>query len=225
MIFSKKQYFLFVAFMTLLIVLSYNYIDRPVALYFIENAESFKQFGKRLSVIGESHWYIGAGVLGALYFAFVKKNALYMHHFLFLIYANIFSGLISVFLKLLFGRLRPWKMENGGDAYGFLITQNPDFSLWQNINYQISMLLNGSTPYASFPSGHTTTSIAVLTYLVVLFPKYAYLWVSITLLSIMGRVLANDHFVSDLLAGIIVGSIATLYVYSKMKDKLEKNTL
>jgi membrane-associated phospholipid phosphatase len=143
---------------------------------------------------------------------------------LFLLYVNLFSGLISVILKPLFGRLRPWKLENGGDGYGFLIAQNPDFSFLENIRYQIEMLIQNSTHYSSFPSGHTTTSMAVFTYLMILFPRYAYVWISVTLLSLMSRIFANDHFVSDLLAGIIVGVLSTLFIYSKMKDKLEKNS-
>jgi membrane-associated phospholipid phosphatase len=224
MIFSKKQYFIFIVFIVLLIFISYFYVDKSVSLYFIDNASTFKKFGKEVSTLGESHWYIGIGVLGALYFRFIKKNSLYMQRFLFLLYANLFSGLISVILKPLFGRLRPWKLENGEDSFGFLFFQNPEFSFMQNIDYQIKMLLQNSTHYSSFPSGHTTTSMAVFTYLMILFPKYAYVWISITLLSLISRIFANDHFISDLLAGIIVGVISTLFIYSKMKDKLEKDT-
>jgi len=224
MIFSKKQCFLFLAIIILLIFLSYFYVDKNVSLYFIEHATTYKKFGKEVSALGESHWYIGIAILGALYFAFVKKNALYMQRFLFLLYVNLFSGLISIILKPLFGRLRPWKLENGENDYGFLIAQNPDFTFLENVNYQINMLIKESTHYSSFPSGHTTTSIAVFTYLMILFPKYAYLWVSITLLSLISRIFANDHFVSDLLAGIIVGVLSTFFIYSKMKEKLEKNS-
>ena len=224
MIFSTKEILLWLALMTVLIVLSYNYVDKSVSLYFIEHADTYKAFGKSMSVIGESHWYIGAGVLGALYFTFVKRNALYKTRFLFLLYVNLFSGLVSIILKPLFGRLRPWKLENGEDGYGFLIAQNPDFTLWQNIEFQIHMLIKDSTHYSSFPSGHATTSVAVFTYLVLLFPKQTYLWLSITILSLMSRIFANDHFVSDLLAGIIVGALSTLFIYSKMKDSLEKNS-
>lgn len=209
--------------MSLAIVLSYHYIDKDVSLYFIQNADTFKQFGKSVSTIGESHWYIGSAILGALYFTYIKKNSIYKQRFLFLLYINIFSGLISLISKMFFGRLRPWKLENGDTGYGFLIAQNPDFTLLENINYQIEMLMQNSTHYTSFPSGHTTTSMAVLTYMMILFPKYIYLWVSFTIVSLASRILANDHFVSDLIAGTLVGVISTLYIYSKMKEKIAKN--
>ena len=222
MIFSKKQYLFFILTLTFLIFLSYFYIDRDVSIYFIEHADTYKKFGKTLSTLGESHWYIGIAVLGALYYRFVGKNTLYLQRFLFLLYANLFSGLISVILKPLFGRLRPWKLENGENGFGFLLSQNPDFSFWENINYQITMLAKESTHYSSFPSGHTTTSMAVFTYMSLLFPKHIPLWGTITVIGVGSRILANDHFVSDILAGIIIGVLCTLFVYSKMKEKIEK---
>jgi len=223
MIFSAKQFFLFIAFMTLLIVLSYLYIDKSVYLYFSAHAQQYEAIGKTLSLLGESHWYIGLGVFGALFFGVIKKNTLYLWRFLFLLFANLFSGAISLVLKLFFARYRPWKFDNGEGEFGFLIAQNSDFTLLQNIEYQITLLLEGPANYSSFPSGHTTTSVAVFTYLVLLFPRFTPVWIVMTCASLMSRILANDHFVSDIFAGIIVGTIATLFIYSKLKDKLEKN--
>ena len=220
MIFSKKTYAFFLLLMTLLIVISYNYIDQQVAHYFFKHTETFEDLGKNISTLGESHWYIGAGILGALYFAYVKKNALYMQRFLFLLYANLFSGLISIVLKVLFGRTRPWMYAKESAEYGFLFLQNPDFSLMQKLSYQLSHLLERYAAYVSFPSGHTTTTMAVFTYLSIFFPRYILIWLLLALLSMSSRILANEHFVSDVLAGIIVGSISTLFLYSKMKHKL-----
>ncbi len=206
--------------MIALIFFSYFYVDRSVSMYFIEHADTYKKFGKTMSMLGESHWYIGAALLGALYYGFVNKNKIYTQRFLFLLYINIFSGLISVILKMFFGRLRPWKLENGGNDFGFLFFQNPDFTFMQNLHYQLTMLSQNSTHYTSFPSGHTTTSMAVFTYMSILFPKYIYVWLSITVVGVGSRILANDHFVSDVLAGAMLGILSTLYIYSKMKDKI-----
>lgn len=222
MIFSKQQYFIFILSMIALIFFCYFYVDRAVATYFIEHADTYKVFGKKMSTLGESQWYIGSAIVGALYFTYIKKNELYKQRFLFLLYANIFSGLLSIVLKTVFGRIRPWKLENGDNLYGFLIAQNPDFTFLQNIKYQINMILQNSTYYTSFPSGHTITSSAVFVYLYILFPRYLYLWLAFTIMSIASRILANDHFISDVLAGILVGVLSTLFVYSKMKEKIEK---
>lgn len=222
MIFSKLQFTLFIVTTLLLIVLSYFFIDKSVSLYFIEHADKYKAFGKGLSRLGESHWYIGIALLGILYYKFIKTNELYKQRFIFLLYANIFSGLISVTLKMFIGRLRPWKLENGGDSFGFLIAQNPDFSFYENINYQIEMLMQNFTHYSSFPSGHTTTSLTVFTVMMILFPKQYYIWLPITLIAVSARILANDHFISDVLAGALLGTLSTLFIYSKMKEKIEK---
>jgi len=223
MIFSKKQYLVFIISSIVLIFLSYFYIDREISMYFIQNADTFKAFGKNVSKLGESHWYFAIAIFGAIYYTYVKKNEIYKQRFLFLLYINIFSGLISLITKPLFGRLRPWKLENGEDGFGFLIAQNPNFSFLENINYQITMILKDSTHYSSFPSGHTTTSMAIFTYMCILFPKYIYLWISITFVAVASRILANDHFISDLFAGSLVGVISTLYIYSKIKEKIAKN--
>jgi len=223
MIFSKSKYLIFLSLMILAIFISYFNFDRTISMFFIEHANIFKHLGKKASMLGESHWYLTIGVLGALYFAFIDKNRPYMHRFLFLIYVNIFSGLISLILKLLFGRLRPWKLENGENRFGFLSSQNPDYTFAENISYQIDMLMQNSTHYTSFPSGHTTTIFAVFTYMSILFPRFIYLWLSIALLGASSRILANDHFLSDVFAGIIVGTISTLFIYSKIKEKIDKN--
>jgi len=222
MILSKKQLFIFILSFVLLIFFSYFYVDKSVSLYFIEHAETYKTIGKKMSILGESHWYIGTAILGALFYRYIRPNEIYKQRFLFLLYINIFSGLISLITKMFFGRLRPWKLENGGDGYGFLIAQNENFTFLQNINYQITMLMKDSTHYTSFPSGHTTTSMALFTYMVILFPKQTYIWASITFVAVFARILANDHFVSDVLAGTMVGVLSTLFIYSKIKEKIEK---
>ncbi len=222
MIFSKLQFTLFITITLLLIVLSYFFIDKSVSLYFIEHADTYKALGKELSRLGESHWYIAIALIGIIYYKFIKTNELYKQRFLFLFYANLFSGLISVISKMLIGRLRPWKLENGGDGFGFLIAQNPDFTFIENLNYQLSMTLQDSTHYTSFPSGHTTTSVTVFTFMMILFPKQYYIWLPITLVALAARILANDHFISDVLAGVLLGTLSTLFIYSKMKEKIEK---
>jgi membrane-associated phospholipid phosphatase len=177
-----------------------------------------------ISIAGESHWYIATGILGFVFFKFYKKNRLLEQRFLFLLYINLFSGLINLLLKWLFSRIRPWGLREGHDEYGFLLFQNFDMGFIEKMKYHFLTLFESPTTYSSFPSGHTTTVVAVALYLFLLFPKYKFLWFSLALILALSRVLANDHFLSDIFAGIIVGTLSTLFLYSKMKDKLEKNT-
>jgi len=220
MTFSKNKIAVTVFIMLLLIILSYNYLDKEVALYFIHNKETYKHFGKLLSIFGQSQWYIGAAILGFLYFKYKKPNELYKNRFLFLLYVNIFSGIISLFLKFFFARMRPWGLRYGKDDYGFLLFQNFDMGFIEKMKYQFDTVTHALAHYSSFPSGHTITIFATVTYLYILFPKYFYLWFSLGVLFASGRILAADHFISDVLAGMVVGSLSTLYVYQKMKNKL-----
>ncbi len=206
-----------------LIFLSYFFVDKSVAEYFLANIPTYEKAGDIISVLGESHWYIGAAILGFLFFKYYKKNELYKQRFLFLLYINIFSGLISLVLKQLFGRIRPWGMRGDSDDYGFLLFQNFDLGFVEKMKYHFVTVLDSPTTYSSFPSGHTTTVAAVCTYLVILFPKHLYLIASAGIIIVASRVLANDHFVSDIFAGIIVGSFSTIYLYSKFKEKIHEN--
>ena len=222
MIFSLKTYIITLSSMLLFILFSYFFLDRDVAEYFLANIATYEHIGNTISIIGESHWYIGAGILGFLFFKYYKKNKLYEQRFLFLLYINLFSGIISLLLKWIFSRIRPWGLRPGHDEYGFLAFSNWDMSFIQKMKFHVTTLAQSPTTYSSFPSGHTTTVFAVVTYLSILFPKYIYLWFSVAVVVASSRILANDHFISDIFAGAIVGTVATIFLYSKMKDRLEK---
>ena len=223
MIFSKKTYMLYISSLIAAIFISYFYLDRTVALYFLKNKDTYEALGDFISIFGESHWYIGTAVIGFVVFKYFKKNELLKNRFLFLLYANLFSGFISIALKFLFGRIRPWGLRNNGDEYGFLLFQNFDMGLIEKFKYHFATVTDAPTTYTSFPSGHTTTVFAAFTYLSILFPKYTYLWLCFAIIFASARLLDSDHFISDILAGVLVGTLSTIFIYSKMRRKVEKN--
>ena len=222
MIFSKKQYFIFIVSFVFMSVFAYFFVDKTIARYFLANVQTYEPLGDFISIWGESHWYIGTAIFGFILFKYFKKNEVYAQRFLFLLYINLFSGLTSLVLKHLFGRIRPWGLRNDGDAYGFLLFQNFDMGFIEKMKYHAITLADAPTTNTSFPSGHTTTVFTVFTYLCLLFPKYLTLWLTFAVILSSSRLLANDHFLSDIFAGILVGVISTLFIYSKMKDKIEK---
>lgn len=223
MIFSKKATLLYIASLLSAIFLSYFFLDKTIALYFLKNKETYEALGDFISIFGESHWYIGTAVIGFVVFRFFKKNELYAQRFLFLLYANLFSGLISLVSKFIFGRIRPWGLRNDGDEFGFLLFQNFDKGIIEKFKYHLTTVIDAPTTYSSFPSGHTTTIFAAFTYLSVLFPKYIYLWLSIAIVFASARLLDSDHYLSDILGGVLLGTLSCLFIYSKMRGKLEKN--
>ena len=220
MIFGKKRYFLYVLTLISLIFISYFTIDKEIARYFLAHKTTFEPIGDAISVLGESHWYIATGIIGWAFFKYKKDNLLYANRFLFLLYSNLFSGIISLILKHIFGRIRPWGLRDSGDEFGFLLFKNFDMGFIQKMKFHMATLADAPTTYTSFPSGHTTTVFAFFTFLSLLFPRYIYLWLVGALIMVSSRILANDHFISDIFAGIIVGTISTMFIYSKMKEKI-----
>jgi len=218
--FSKKQYALIIAAVISFIIFSYFYLDRLIAEYFLANASTYESFGDFLSLFGESNWYFATAIIGFVIFKFIKKNELYAQRFLFLLYINIFSGLLSLILKNLFGRIRPWGLRNGGDEYGFLLFQNFDIGIVEKFKTHITTIVDATTTYTSFPSGHSTTLFTAAVYLMLLFPKHKILWLSLAILFVSGRIMASDHFLSDITAGALLGTLSTLYMYSKLKEKI-----
>jgi membrane-associated phospholipid phosphatase len=96
-------------------------------------------------------------------------------------------------LKFAFGRLWPdtWVQNNPSfihdGAYGF--------------NF-----FHGGGGYASFPSGHTAATCALISVLWILYPKLRSLYALIVLAVAVGLIGANYHFLSDVIAGGFVGS-------------------
>ncbi len=221
--YAKIKLITFTSIMLMFILLSYFYVDQDVALYFIKYKQTYQNIGRRLSILGESQWYIGSAIIGMVYYSYIQRDRLYRNRFLLLLNVNLFSGVLSILFKIIIGRSRPWALEHNINAYGFLFTQNEHFTWLQRLDYQITMLLEHTTLYESMPSGHATTTAAVFTYMMILFPKKFYIWVPIACTSLVARVLANAHYVGDLLSGILLGTLATLFVYSKMKKKFENN--
>lgn len=218
MIFSKKIYGVYILTLLLLIFVSYFFVDIPVAKYFISHTETYQDIGRFISIFGESHWYFGTAIMGFLFFKYYKPNELYKQRFLFLLYINLFSGLISLILKWMFARMRPWGLRGGGEEFEFLAFSNFDLSFVEKMKLHYTTLIESPTTFTSFPSGHTTTIFAAFTYLVLLFPKYIYLWLSLAIVFASSRILANDHFVSDIFAGVMVGTLSTMFLYSKLKN-------
>ena len=222
MIFSKKTFLLYTFSIIFLIIFSYFNLDIPIAKFFLSHTKTYSEIGDFISVFGESHWYIGTAIIGFVFFKYVKKNTLYSQRFLFLLYINIFSGLISLLLKQLFGRIRPWGLRGDSNEFGFLAFSNLDLSFIEKMKLHISTIANAPTTYTSFPSGHTTTVFVLFTYMSIFFPRFIYLWFSLAFVLVSSRILANDHFLSDIFAGIFVGTTSALFIYSKMKEKLYK---
>jgi membrane-associated phospholipid phosphatase len=95
-------------------------------------------------------------------------------------------------LKFVFGRTWP-------DTW---INNNP--SLIHDGVYGFN-LFHGGDAYASFPSGHTTVTCALVSVLWVLYPQFRAVYALAVLAVVAGLLGANYHFLSDIIAGGFVG--------------------
>jgi len=149
-----------------------------------------------ISMGGDALYPIVASVIGGLFYYFFKKDIITSKKILFFLSSILLSGILVNILKAIFGRARPWLLES--DIYGF---------------FPFTM----DSYYASFPSGHTTTAFAVATALFVLFPRYKVIWYSYGVTIAIARIGFFDHYLSDVLAGAMLGTLSALFLAKKYK--------
>ncbi len=186
---NGKLYLLYLA-AAILGVISYNYFDRELALYFYANLTGVKeQIVEALTRAGESGYYL----IGTIVLLLVIRNKPFIKRGLILILASVAaSGLITNILKVIFARYRPRMLRE--DLYGFN---------WFDFGYAVN----------SFPSGHATTALSVYVALALLLPKYRYLFLLIGIIIAFTRVMLSLHFLSDILVGGIIGSFISIVLY------------
>jgi membrane-associated phospholipid phosphatase len=106
--------------------------------------------------------------------------------------AILLAGVFTYELKEVFGRTWPetWLNNNpsyfGNGVYGFFP-------------------FHGGPGYAAFPSGHTTAICAFAGALWFLWPRLRWLGVALAVAVAIGLLGANYHWLSDIMAGAIVG--------------------
>jgi membrane-associated phospholipid phosphatase len=103
------------------------------------------------------------------------------------------AGLLGDLLKPIFGRARPrlWLADH---IYGFT---------WQGAR----------ALYWSFPSGHTITIVALAAALARLYPRGIPLYAAAALLVGASRILLEEHYLSDVLAGAYLAMVVSWLVY------------
>ena len=102
------------------------------------------------------------------------------------------AGLADDGLKILFGRARPYVWLAGDDSgFGFF---------------------RYSAKFASFPSGHTTTSMAAALVLGAVLPRGKSWFLLAALLIGLSRIVLDVHYLSDVIAGALLGAGVAFWV-------------
>lgn len=118
--------------------------------------------------------------------------------FLLLSVAIAVSYLICYTFKGVLGRARP-ELLFTQNIYGF-------FYFTTNFSYQ------------AFPSGHSTTISAFFGILSCFFPRCSLPFLGLALLMAFSRVVTETHFLSDIFGGVLLGTLASQWVYSRLKS-------
>ncbi|MBM3162803.1 MAG: phosphatase PAP2 family protein [Chlorobi bacterium] len=175
-------------------IISFFYLDIPLALWFHRfNGTPFYRFFKLLSRLGESQWYLAGGLL--LYMALRKNKPTAATSGLLLFSSVALSGLSADIIKVLCGRARP-KLYFNEALYGF------DF-------------LHLEHAWISFPSGHSATAFSVAWTLCLALPQYRPFFLLWAALIAFSRIATTQHYLSDVLAGSLLGAAATAFLYHR----------
>ena len=181
-----------------LIVVSYLYLDQSVALYFY-NLDLKTKFPQMLWIarLGEGAFYIVLFFCAALYFRFIRKNHKYEKRAWFLWLCILVPYAICCVLKMMLGRARP-ELLFTEHLYGFY-----------GIHFH--------SEFWSFPSGHTTTIMALVFGLSFLFARQTWVFMLLGILMVSTRILLTQHYLSDVLATsyITLGEIGLLTFWLK----------
>lgn len=176
----------------ILLAISYIYFDRPIAEYFHtspwQSSPSVQLFSDFLAPTTQ---IIGWSVLFFIFrFLFVKKSS----NRLWLVSLAVTVGYFAaILIKCVLGRYRPelW-FEHG--HYGFLF-----FAI--------------NEPELSFPSGHATVTGAALGAWGCRHPRLSVPFFLLSIVLSFVRVILGVHYLSDVLAGVILGTFVSQWIY------------
>ena len=185
----------------------YNYFSK---LNYGYEAVHLKEFFVSITKLGDSFWYFSI-----IFFIFLisflgfKTKILSLNNFLYLKNFSIFCfsylllvGLTTQFLKHIIGRPRPNHTNfNSNTIFNFFSTDSA---------------------FHSFPSGHSSTIIAVTLIACITIPSLRIFFYICGFLIALSRVVVGAHFITDVVAGAILSIILFKILNFFFKKKYPK---
>ncbi len=193
-----KKVVLSLAFCILLVILSYYFLDKPVALFVAQhNLPSYPIFEWIARI---ANVILIIATLSIIILS--TKNILRpLNRLQKQLFTCSLAIIVAVFFRIFFGSLfyRYW-VRAGVDS-------NPTF-----INDQAyGFTLTHAGSHGAFPSGHTAMTFCAMTFIWILLPKWRPLAILLCLLQIIGLIAMNYHFVSDIIGGAFLGIVCALF--------------
>jgi membrane-associated phospholipid phosphatase len=109
------------------------------------------------------------------------------------------AGLADDVLKIIFGRARP---------YLWLAGDNSGFGFFRY-----------GAKFASFPSGHTTTSVAAALAFSTILPRGKPVFLVAALLIAISRMVLESHYLSDVIAGAVLGGTVAFPILNRLRER------
>lgn len=180
-------------------------VDPSVAAWVRQWPQGFVGVFRDVTDLGRSHWYLVATGAGVIIFGVLAARAsqprerqawawlMLASGFVFIAVAS--TGLLTTTLKYLIGRARPKLIDQEG-TLGF-----EPFGL--------------DADFASFPSGHANTAVALAVCLIFLWPRLWLPLVAFAAVIASSRVAVGAHYPSDVVAGAYL-AIMTTYAWRRV---------
>jgi len=200
---------------TVLILVSYQWLDRPIAFFAHDHVLPLVAFAPLARKIPELVAPLaGAALIAVAVRALAKRRLSHAQSVLLLCSLSFFVAEgIKTYLKLAFGRTWPETWIQGNPSlirdgvYGF----HP---------------FHGGIGFNSFPSGHITAVCAVVSVLWICYPKLRPLYLIYVLAAAAVLVASNSHFLSDVIAGGFLGGstgwVATMMWQASVRSSSER---
>jgi len=175
-----------------LAVISYFFIDDPLARFLYGPDDFWHRLAVRSSGLGKAKWYVIA-MIPMLVLAMLLRWRMWASRLGLAIAGVAISGIVIQLPKWSVGRYRPETFfEKGLSGFKFFSTKFES---------------------NSFPSGHACTIASMCTVLWLVWPRWGPVWVLLAAYVSATRLLASVHYLSDTMCGAYLGAATVLLLY------------
>jgi membrane-associated phospholipid phosphatase len=110
-------------------------------------------------------------------------------------------------------------------VYLFFQTHVPRESVMGNdfLSGMLRFIYSYDQPYNAFPSLHVALSSVIATYFVCMKSKCSWAFVAIALLISISTLFVKQHFIVDVLSGVVLGGVVTWLVFKTFQNKIPQS--
>ena len=187
-----------------LAIVSYFFADKTIALFMHQlHNPILLNSAQLITSLGVATYYIIFSLLIFLTTKFIWKKPKIASKSLFIFLAIVVPGITCDIIKFIVSRARPTELFHH-NLYGFYFFHFK-YNMW------------------SFPSGHATVIAGLMMAASILWPRIWPGFLLVMLLVAASRVVITAHYVSDVMIGLYLGTIMTIYIYHILHNWLTKS--